>query len=174
MPKCTLKKFHESIFHKKNQQTLWWELCWNFHVHLNGPVRFRWVGVGWAPSGSVANLSMGEPVWLKWEESPPTRFWFNFFGLICFFGEKNMEIGKKKNILIHIHGGNLGTNFCGCWKYITNFQWDGCGFFFDVFFSNWFNGWSSSWPVYIYICTVYMLVIMPSKRLIVLTVKLCR
>ena len=27
---------------------------------------------------------------------------------------------------------------------------------------------------YIYICTVYMLVIMPSKRLIVLTVKLCR
>lgn len=173
MPKCTLKKFHESIFHKKNQQTLWWELCWNFHVHLNGPVRFRWVGVGWAPSGSVANLSMGEPVWLKWEESPPTRFWFNFFGLICFFGEKNMEIGKKKTSWFIFMVAILEPTFADVGNTSPTFNGMVADFSL-MFFSNWFNGWSSSWPVYIYICTVYMLVIMPSKRLIVLTVKLCR
>lgn len=154
MPKCTLKKFHESIFHKKNQQTLWWELCWNFHVHLNGPVRFRWVGVGWAPSGSVANLSMGEPVWLKWEESPPTRFWFNFFGLICFFGEKNMEIGKKKTSWFIFMVAILEPTFADVGNTSPTFNGMVADFSL-MFFSNWFNGWSSSWPVYIYIYVLY-------------------
>ena len=60
-----------------------------------------------------------------------------------------------------------------------NFQRDGCGFFLDVCFQTDSTG---EVPlgryvyiyIYMYTCTVYMLVIMPSERLIVLTVKLCR